>query len=283
MDPNILAQRIILAYINIGVWTGAKRDKSISQEIAAAKGAANDAGSYTKYLVPKDKLDPVVSTAQAIRTYHYKNTVAWDDHNARALPVERWFEYQAGLEFYIDKFRTAVEEFSAWYAENWNAHQVRLGSMFDPKEYPYPDEVAGKFKLQTSYRQISTLDFRVQLPPEIDAAVKKSSEDGFNNGIKMATAECWGRICEMMLKVHEKLADPKGVFRDSLIENINILVETLTPLNIGGNHELKTILEEIKEKLGGCFPDWLRVDPAARATAASAARNFFERSRLHCE
>lgn len=280
IDRNVLAQRVVLAYLNISVWSGSKRDKGVAQEIAAMKKAAPDAGSYTKRLVPKEIIDVVNTAAQAVRVYYYKNTVSWDDNGARALPVVRWFEYQAGIEEYIANFYGSVNKFCEWYRDNWNSYQTRLGQMFNPKEYPYPEEIIDRFKLQTSYRQIMTPDFRVELPDEINEAIKTSTEEGFKAGLKMAEKECWARIAESMEKVAEKLEDEKGIFRDSLIENVNILVATLRPLNIGGSQELDNTLNEMIESVGKCFPDWLRVDAQARAKAAAAARKIFELASL---
>lgn len=281
IDSSILANQIVLAVVNISVWTGAKRDKGVAQEIARRKGASSDAGSYTKYLVDKTMIDFVMNKAQAIRIYHYRNTVAWDDNGARALPVGRWFEYREQIEELINEFNIAVADFCTWYGENWNDQQHRLGDMFNPQEYPYPDEIRDKFRFKMSFRQVEHGDFRTQLPGEIAQAVQDSMQNGLREGLKMATAECWGRVAECMQKVYEKLFDPDGIFRDSLIENVKVLVDTVRPLNIGGDTLLSTSLDQIENEIASCWPDLLRVDKAKRQQVADASRKFYDLAVLH--
>jgi len=278
---NAISDTIVLAYVNISVWTGAKRDKALAQETSRRKGASDDACSVTKYIVDKTMIDYVNSKAQAIRVFHYRNTVAWDDNNGRALPVSRWFSYQEDITPLIDEFNLACRQFAEWYAENWHNQQQRLGDMFNADEYPYPQDIADKFKMKISYRQIQHPDFRTTLPDTIADAVNDSLRQGLNDGFKMAAQECWRRIAESMGKVYCALEEEKKIFRDSLIENVDVLADTLIPLNIGGDTILANAIAEIKDQIGSAFPDLLRVDPAARLKVATAARKFYDLAMLH--
>jgi hypothetical protein len=278
-----IADRIILAYVNISVWTGAKRDKALAQETSRRKGASDDACSVTKYIVDKQMIDYVNSKAQAIRVFHYKNTVAWDDNNARALPVSKYFEYEADLAPLIEEFNMACRQFAEWYADNWNNQQQRLGDMFDATEYPYPQDIQDKFRIKVSFRPVQAMDFRTELPDVIRETVKESLQQGLNDGVKMATIECWRRIAECMGKVYCSLEEEKKIFRDSLIENVQVLADTLQPLNIGGDKILSDTICEMKEQIGDAFPDLLRVDPVARRRTAEVARKIFDLASLHSE
>lgn len=278
---NAISDTIILAYVNISVWTGAKRDKALAQETSRRKGASEDACSVTKYIVDKTQIDYVNSKAQAIRVFHYKNTVAWDDNNGRALPVSKYFQYQEEITPLIDDFNLACRQFEEWYADNWSNQQQRLGEMFDASEYPYPQDIRDKFKMKISYRPIQHPDFRTTLPDTIAEAVNDSLRQGLTDGFKMAAQECWRRIAEAMGKVYCALEEEKKIFRDSLIENIYVLADTLAPLNIGGDPILADAIHEMKEQVGNAFPDLLRVDPAARLKVANAARKFYDLAVLH--
>lgn len=276
-----ISDRIILAFVNISVWTGAKRDRALAQETSRRKGAADDACSITKYIVDKTMIDYVNSKAQAIRVFHYKNTVAWDDNNGRALPVARWFQYQEEITPLIDEFNMACAQFANWYADNWNNQQQRLGAMFDASEYPYPEDIRNKFRMKVSFRPIQNPDFRTALPDDIVDAVRDSLQSGMTDGIKMATQECWKRILDCMEKVYCALEEEKKIFRDSLIENVLVLADTIKPLNIGGDPLLDTTIDEMKDEVGGAFCDLLRVDPTARRKVATAARKFYDLALLH--
>lgn len=284
MDNNLenaITGKIILVYLNISVWTGARRDKALGKETSRRKGASDDAVSVTKYLVDKSMIDFVVNKANAIRRFNYENTVSWDDNGGRALPVEKWFDYEANIAPLIAEFHDACEQFSTWYADNWNLQQNRLGDMFDVSDYPYPDEIRHKFRMKTSFRPIATPDFRTELPDEIREAVRDSMQAGMQDGLKMATQECWARIADVTQKVYATLSEPKKIFRDSLIENVEVLCETLAPLNVANDSVLSDTLDELNSGIGRAIPELFRIDPAARERAAALARKIYDVAMLH--
>lgn len=283
ITQNEITDTIILAYVNISVWTGAKRDKGLAQETAQRKHAVSDSVSVTKYIVDKSMIDYVTAKAQAIRVFHYKNTVAWDDNGGRALPVERWFTYQAEITPLIDEFHMACEQFANWYSENWRNQADRLGEMFNAEEYPYPDEIREKFKFKQSFRQIQQPDFRTQLPPAVMDAVQESMRQGMQEGFKMATVECWKRVADTIGKVYAALEEENKIFRDTLIENVNVMVDTVGPLNIAGNSVLTEVLAEAKNEIGGCIPDILRVDPRQRKRVCDIAKKIYDLAVLHSQ
>lgn len=283
ITQNEITDTIILAYVNISVWTGAKRDKGLAQETAQRKGAVSDACSVTKYIVDKAMIDYVTAKAQAVRVFHYKNTVAWDDNGGRALPVARWFTYQAEISPLIDEFNLACEQFANWYSENWRNQAERLGDMFNAEEYPYPAEIRDRFKFKQSFRPIQNPDFRTQLPDTVLNAVQDSMRQGMQEGFKLATAECWKRVADVVGKVYATLEEENKIFRDTLIENVNVMVDTVGPLNIAGNSVLADALQEAKNEIGSCIPDILRVDPRQRKRVCDIAKKIYDLAVLHSQ
>lgn len=280
MDTNAIADRIVLAYVHLSVWTGAKRDKEATKRTARSNGAADDACSVTKYLVDKTMIDHVMNKANYIRQFHYKNTVAWDDAGGRALPISKFFDYKSDIEQLITDFNHATRQFCEWYANNWNQQRDRLGDLFSADEYPHPEDIKNKFKFKSSFRNISTPDFRTALPDTILQEVKDSIDIGFRDGLAMATKECWGRIAEAMEKVYSTLEEEKKVFRDSLLDNVSILCQTIRPLNISGDSLLEQTITEIENHIVDTFPDLLRVRPDERRKVALKAKEFYERALL---
>lgn len=273
---NAIQSHIVLVYVNISVWTGAKRDKALAVKASRREGANDDACSVTKYLVDKTMIDKVASKASAIRQAHYAVTVAWDDNGGRALPTDRWFEYQDTIQKLMEEFDAECSIFCEWYANNWQYQAGRLGNMFNADEYPHPNEMREKFRFKYSFRPILTPDFRTTLPESVLDAVKDSMAQGMQDGIKMATAECWGRVKDCMEKVYVTLDDPKKVFRNSLIENVEILCDTLKSLNLAGDAYLTETLADIEREIASSYPDILRVDMTARSQVAASARKFHD-------
>ena len=88
----------------------------------------------------------------------------------------------------------------------------------------------------------------------------------------MATRDCWDRLYKVVSKAAEKLADPKGIFRDSLVENARELCELLPRLNVMDDPNLEAMRHSVEKALCVHDADDLRKSSIMRnETAAKLA------------
>ena len=72
----------------------------------------------------------------------------------------------------------------------------------------------------------------------------------------------------MARKAHERLSDPTGIFRDSLIGNIDELVGLLPILNVANDPQLDDLATNLRLSVFGVTPEVLRAGGQFRAAKA---------------
>lgn len=276
MTNSNLISRAMLASLRISSWSGAKFDPRVTKETNAAHGADADAGRYNKKLIPsgESSFKALARHIAAMRSLHAEQTLAWSDDGWRLLPV-------ANYQKYTDKLRTAkhtydslLADFLADYPALQQAAKIKLNGMYHEEDYP--SDVSGKYGFAIEYSPVpSGGDFRVQLSQaEIDviatrteSRVKTAFEDAHKDAVK--------RLYECVSRIHERLAQPDAIFRDSLISNASELCDVLSRLNISGDVNLETLRKQT-DSLATVQPDTLRNDAVTRIQTANAAQGILD-------
>lgn len=273
--PTSLQDRAMLVTLNISKWTNRKHDKSVSTEVERAH-AAKDAGRYSKQLIDKSALEPIGKIASAARDYHYKVTLPWGDNGDRLLPSSLFLDHADQMRLFKDEFNSRVRDFVRAYPALVQSARQRLGTMYEPSDYPMSHEIADKFGIETRVTPVaSASDFRVNLNQEYVDHIKEGIERDANERQVQAVKHCYGRVRDVVSKIQERLADKDAVFRDSLIENARELVKVLPHLNVTGDPELIVIQNEVETML--VSPDTLRNDPDRRSATAAKAADILSR------
>jgi len=98
-----------------------------------------------------------------------------------------------------------------------------------------------------------------------------------------ALNDCWERIYSSVNslagKMQEKRTDKKGddiapIFRNSIIQNINDLVEILPDLNIVNDPDLENMRRRLQDELSGIDPAELRESSESRQEVSQKAQNI---------
>jgi hypothetical protein len=283
-----ITTKAMLVSLTIKAWSGAKIDKRVGQDVAAREGADNDAGHYSKKLVAKDALAEIKAISGEARTKHYEYTLPWSQDGARILPSAMHAKYAADMRGLQDRFELAVKGFMADYEGQILLAQRRLGSMFVEADYPDPKDIEGKFAWEINVMPIpSGNDFRVSLSQDMTTAIRQDIEAKTGKAVQDATRSLFDRVTKTIAHMAESLEDYGEViengkvkkinpFRDSVVGNIQELVELLPALNITGDSTLTTVTEEIKNKLLARTAEELRSMPVVRKEVAQHARKVLE-------
>ena len=152
--PSIpsISSSAMLVELNISCWTGVKQDKGVSAEIAAAHGAESDAvTSHKKLLSNCQELVEVKKLTGECRNTHTRLTVPWADSGLRLLPTAQMFKYQEVMTDLEQRRDAAVQTFLDQYDWAITKAQAKLGTLFDPNEYPTLDTVSTKFSMRLNY------------------------------------------------------------------------------------------------------------------------------------
>lgn len=262
----------MLAALNISQWTARKYDKKVSSEVEKNHNA-KDAGRFNKILVGKEALEGIGKIATAARAHHYKVTLPWGDNGERLLPAMLFEDYTSTMRDFRSNFEARVREFVRDYPQLKMDAIKRLGSMYDPQDYPHVDDIAGRFAMRVDFSPVPTAaDFRVNLNDQYVASIKQDIEQRMIDRQKEAVKHCWQRVREVVTHIHERLADKDKTFRDTLIGNAQELLTILPALNITNDQELNKVAEEVKTLL--IAPERLRQDETLRSETARRAEEI---------
>jgi len=253
--------------LNISVWMGRKMDRKVSQEVDQNKNTKTRGGNYHKALLPGMKeLERVHSIANAIRQWHYENTLPWSDSGSRLLPTANFFTYKPKLTEFKQQFDEACEAFYAAYPNLISAAALALGDLFNRDDYPTLDEVRHKNRMNYSFSPLpSSGDFRIDAPEAAQRELREQYEQHFEAKVQAAQRDLWERLHECLTHMSNKLAgEDKQVFRDTLVTNTTELCEMLTRLNVTNDPKLEEARREVEKALVGLTANDLRKDDDLR-------------------
>jgi hypothetical protein len=88
--------------------------------------------------------------------------------------------------------------------------------------------------------------------------------------------EVWDRLYERVKHMAEKLADPKAIFRDTMVENTKELCALLPRLNFMDDPDLESLRQQVESSLLK-HPEALRNDPDLRRDTAAEAKQIMDK------
>jgi hypothetical protein len=121
-----------------------------------------------------------------------------------------------------------------------------------------------------------TGDVRVTLASDQIAEIEASIRAQTSACIETAVKDAWGRLATAVANVAEKLADTDGIFRDSLIGNVQGICDALGTLNITNDPGLETMRQTVKASLSHVAPEVLRTNKHVRAAVAADAQRILD-------
>ena len=261
-----LSNRALLVTLAISQWTARKFDKRETQAVAAKHGTPAEVARVNKRLLAfSDTLDAIHKKTGEIRTEYYRRTLPWGQHGVNVLKVDGYMEFAAVMAGLMSDWRHLVDKFLADYPALRERDRQLLNGLFDENDYPDVSQVREKFKIDVAFCPIpEESDWRVALSADEMDRLKASITEKVTNSMSEAMREAWRRVHELVTHAHERLADPKAVFRDTLVSNAQELCRLLTTLNIADDPNLEKIRNEIEGSLCQHTPDTLRQAPEVR-------------------
>jgi len=281
-NASPLSRKSTLVAVNISQWTARKLDRKVTDEVNEKHNAAKDAGRYNKLLIAAEHLEEMTSLVSKARDLHHRMTLPWADKGPRILANVLFAKFSDEFRVLKRDFHAAADRFAAAYPQFVEDRKRELNGLFNAADYPSPDCIRSKFKLELQVLPFPDADdFRSDLDDDIVAEIKASLQATTSSVIDNAMKTVVDQIVEHVGKMATKLAEFKpsggkgdkaeGVFRDSLVENVRELAELLPAFNLTNDPRLDAIAKRIKNEL--CTEDAadLREHDQARAAVAKSA------------
>jgi hypothetical protein len=269
---NDINSRAMLVSLNVSIFNPTRLDRAVTAEVTSSKNASKDAGNFKRQVIPKELIDPVNKAANAAYLNHKRLTCAWEDGGTRLLCIDAFELYNDTINGDIRQFEVEVGKFLRAYEDIRAQAPVRMGALFNPKDYPPLAEVRERFAIRTQWSPLPNgSDFRVHLQDADLADLASSVDQRVSEAVAKAREDLHERLHDRLSKVSERLADPKNIFRDSLIENLRDLCNILPNMCLTNDPELLRAVDTAVLEIVSAQPDELRNNEDKRAQVKASA------------
>jgi hypothetical protein len=249
-----LSSKAVIATLNVGAWRTVKRHAAETRAENARHGLTDQARVDVE-ICTHPALEAIASLHAEARAEHYRLSLPAADKGLRLLAGARQYEHSQLMQSFATRIEQLVAAFLNDYDRLRAEAPARLNGLYIASQWPTHDVVKSKFSFATRY---------LPVPDQGQWA------EWFAEAATEAQAELLERLRDAITKVATKLADPKAIFRDSLVGNLTDLLALVPDLNLNDDPTIAALAAKAKG-LVEFDADTLREDPIARATVADRA------------
>jgi hypothetical protein len=187
------------------------------------------------------------------------------------LPQSKLTGFDARMGVFRQQLLDAARELSSQYDQIKSEARRRLGSLFNPADYP--TTLDGMFDLEVSYPPIEPPHYLEALNPGVFEAEQARVRERFESAVELAEQAFATELQKLVPHLAERLprlqdGQPR-VFRDSCITNFTECFERFRRLNVRSNPELDSLVDQARQVITGIEPQQLRDSVRLRAMVAN--------------
>jgi len=271
-----LASSAMLVEVNISNWVGRKKDKRASADVTTQNHADTGVANVTKKLLAhNDDLKAIQTHVTAMRSLHAAMTMPWSNSGLRLLPTAQYFKYVQAMSDMTNEFWKLANEFLVKYNDAVIDIHLKMGGLFVRDDYPTVEALERKFSVGINYMPLPDAgDFRVDIGNDALREAKAQYSEFYAKQYNTAMNDVWTRLHKSLTSMSERLdygsKEDKKVFRDSLVGNVNDMIELLRVCNVTNSSQMSAMANSLEEAMSGVTPDALREDDSFRAETKAA-------------
>lgn len=270
-----LKDRCVLVQMRRNMWQAKAFDKSATDSIEAANGVTK-VGRYNKTLLKGDADLKAVNTAFYECYQYYKDhSLPWMSDGARIIPAAELLDFTAEVTRLKENAMALVSRLHDRWGAAVQADANRMGSLFNPNDYPDADSMAAMWDIKLIVMPISDgHDFRTEVGEDVKAALDAELQETEAK----ATEHCMKMLLEPITAMAERLSIPVGeagsVFRDTLVSNLKDAANRAKRLNINNSQTITDTCNQVLATLNGIDAQTLRDADDVRSSVAGSMRKL---------
>lgn len=259
---DALAANFMLVDLQLRSWSGKRTDRDASDELITSKNAARDSGAFVKNLLASagGELKAVHTESNAMRTFVYNNTLPWSSSEGakrgeRVIATTKVMDFLRDLAQLKKRHDDAVLKLIAVWPQRVQQAMANLGGLADIGDYPTATSLATLFSTRVDLKPIpAAADFnRLAVPAELAQALSEQHQRSAQVQIQNAMNEFRDRIIEELERIAGQMAkiangDKTRVY-ESLITNMQVLVDMGKHMNIVGNPKMDELIARIESRI----------------------------------
>jgi hypothetical protein len=281
---DVLKNKALMVRLTRKKFNRNKTDKALSEELTKLKGVA-EAGAVrvNKSLFTKEVTDGYMKVYSEASKYFYRVTLPWDDKGYRLLSIDIFDEFSKKFKQFSNDYRKHVAKFIDEVENHVETARAMLGEAFDLSDYSFistnggvdQDFLLAQFELGIEYDVVTSGDDLRAVLTEADREAVAAQIDAMAlERFGKAQAHVVQTLHDHIFAIHERLCESENIFRDTLITNLQDLVDLIPKMNIAGDPAIDELAAEAKLKLCQWDPQELREDPEARKDVDQAAKDI---------
>lgn len=234
--------------------------------------ADKDMIRVAKIIFESDELTAIRRLDSDARRYIYRRALpaTFFRHGVYLVALDLLAEVDATLTEFVTRRKPLIQAFIAAYPRLVEDARTRLGSLFNPDEYPSVDTLTGLFDFRWSYisfgvpggqlARISTA-LAGRATAEFEASMASAAED-----VRIALRVAMGEVVdEMVEKMTDRTNGKPQVFRDTSLVRVKEFLDTFRARNLTDDGQLATLVDKARALMAGVDPESIREQADVRA------------------
>lgn len=262
-------EKAMLVKLSISQWYNRVIDRKVADEIAQRYEVTEQEDKYVKTLLPRIAVRNIQRAISDLRTFHYANTLPWQDDNVRILSSSNFFQYQQGIAARRAKLEEAVDEFVENYPK-WldHARKTKKG-LFDETQYPTASGIRDHYRVSITFLPFPNVDdFRIDIGSKELEQIKAQTAQALAEALSSANQNLIDRLYERVYLLYSALSDPEKIFRNNTVTSIVETADLVERLNVTGDVRVASAVNATRTALQDVHPDMLRSNPDFRNKVA---------------
>lgn len=265
-------EKALLVKLSVSQWYNRAIDRKVTDEIAQRYEVTEQEDKYVKTLLPRVAVRNIQRAISDLRTFHYANTLPWQDDSVRILSSGNFFQYQQGIAARRAKLDEVVAEFVSNYPK-WldHARKTKKG-LFDETQYPTASGISDHYKVNVTFLPFPNVaDFRVDIDGKELEQIKSQTALALTEALSSANQNLIDRLYERVYLLYSALNDPEKIFRDNTVTSIVETADLVERLNVTSDTRVAFAVSASRTALQDVHPDMLRSSPDFRNKVALRA------------
>lgn len=251
-------------------WFGVRKTLTPEQKSEAAEpfGAAGDFLSARKKIL--DTKHPAYKEVTGVRgkviSYWKGQTLPFPEPGVRLIKQSQIEAFNQQMLDFRSELGQAVDKLEDHYGELKTAARRRLGTLFNPADYP--EALEGLFAIDWDFPSVEPPDYLLQLSPALYEQERTRVAARFEEAVRLAEQAFLAEFARLVSHLSERLADEasgkRKVFRNTVITNLVEFFDRFKELNIRSNADLDDLVEQARRIVNGVEAQALRDNDALR-------------------
>ena len=256
-------------------WFGTSKTLSTFQKTKAAEyfGADGSSISAAKRLIDTkhESYRSLTSVKSQINRFWRDSSLPYPEAGIRLIRNDAVDGFNSSLVKFKRQLEESVLELDTHFWDLKNAARFRLGSLFNPDDYP--SSLSEEFDVSWDFPSVDAPDYLRRLSPDIYRQECDRVQSQFSTAVELAEQMFQEQLAELVEHLVERLSsDESGkqkTFRDTTISNLDDFFSRFRQLDIGSNEELNQLVDQAQSVVRGVEPQRLRDNGALRQQIAT--------------